>query len=253
MAIPSLSLRASVRLPWPRFQSPLIKPDVRISRTLCCRQHRAPELGTPGSVGAAGGQPPAATRPAFAGKADKRHCRHSREGGNPPAFADRAGHSTGRINRRRSCRHSREGGNPPAFAGPACQGTGHVHRRPEPSRCAEPACYTAARPRRRQRHGGKPAQRFRNHRRGPRRDGPPDQGAIGGGPPPGARGRRGPLRGRTPRGALRERQGTRRAGADRPVLVAGAACGPHAARRAHPAPSSSPGASRSGRAGRSPR
>ena len=32
MAHPSLSLRASVRLPWPRFQSLLIKPDVRISR-----------------------------------------------------------------------------------------------------------------------------------------------------------------------------------------------------------------------------
>ena len=30
--IPSLSFRSSVRLPWPRFQSPLIKPDVRISR-----------------------------------------------------------------------------------------------------------------------------------------------------------------------------------------------------------------------------
>ena len=32
VADPSLSLRASVRLPWPRFQSPLIKPDMRISR-----------------------------------------------------------------------------------------------------------------------------------------------------------------------------------------------------------------------------
>ena len=33
MACPSLSLRASVRLPWPRFQSPLTEPSVRISRT----------------------------------------------------------------------------------------------------------------------------------------------------------------------------------------------------------------------------
>ena len=33
MAVPSLSLRASVRLPWSRFQSPLIEPHVRISRT----------------------------------------------------------------------------------------------------------------------------------------------------------------------------------------------------------------------------
>ena len=33
MACPSLLLRASVRLPWLRFQSPLIEPCVRISRT----------------------------------------------------------------------------------------------------------------------------------------------------------------------------------------------------------------------------
>ena len=35
-----------------------------------CLTSRVPELGMPGSVGAAGGQLPAATRPAFAGAID---------------------------------------------------------------------------------------------------------------------------------------------------------------------------------------
>ena len=50
--------------------------------------------------------------PAFAGMTNKRYCRHSREGGNPLAFADHACPSAGRANRQRPCRHSREGENP---------------------------------------------------------------------------------------------------------------------------------------------
>ena len=53
--------------------------------------------------------------PAFAGMTDEGILRiacHSREGGNPSAFADRACASTRHANRRLTCRHSREGRNP---------------------------------------------------------------------------------------------------------------------------------------------
>ena len=42
VALPALSHRAAVRVPWARFLPPLSEPGVPISGTLCCRTHKVP-------------------------------------------------------------------------------------------------------------------------------------------------------------------------------------------------------------------
>ena len=71
-----------------------------------CLTSRVPELGMPGSVGAAGGQPPAATRPAFAGmttpRSFPRTLAPAKAGGNPREPRRQGNFHTGPGSRGRS-------------------------------------------------------------------------------------------------------------------------------------------------------